>query len=240
VLPENGKENTLQTIGQNLGLQTTEKEAPHARFLQYIAHNLAVGQLIWMGLLVHLDDPDGIGARVTDSGTAETENGTTTKFLELIVLLRDLFTQIVVGEEPWVVTDKGGRCRSEGAIVETEICIICENINCRLQSREREIVSVMLSKHNAATCAQIIIISITYANGPLILTLSTTLLNFPVTCMVVLTVSTGIKKMRHTAAAADADTVLRPTLRLRVDSYESIKVSIPVLAAVSPNRDRGP
>jgi hypothetical protein len=124
VFPENGKENTLQTIGQNLGLQTTEKETPNSRFLQHIANDLAVRQLIWMGLLVHLDDTDGIGARVTDSGTAESENGTTTKFLELIVLFGDIFTQIVVGEEPRVVTDKGGRRRSEGAIVETEIFIL--------------------------------------------------------------------------------------------------------------------
>ena len=55
-----------------------------------------------------------------------------------------------------------------------------------------------------------------------------------------LTVSTGIKKIRKSAAATLAEIVLTPTLRSRVLSMLFIKVNIPVLAAVSPNRDNGP
>jgi hypothetical protein len=49
-----------------------------------------------------------------------------------------------------------------------------------------------------------------------------------------------MRKMRNKAAATEADTVLKPTLRFLVNSYESMSVSMPVFAAVSPKRDRGP
>ena len=52
--------------------------------------------------------------------------------------------------------------------------------------------------------------------------------------------TTGIKKMRNAAAAALAVAVFHPTLRSFVASMEFIRVNIPVLAAVSPNRDIGP
>ena len=58
--------------------------------------------------------------------------------------------------------------------------------------------------------------------------------------MVVLTVSTGMRKIRNNAANVLAATVLIPTLMSLVASMESKRVSIPVLAAVSPNRERGP
>ncbi len=48
-------------------------------------------------------------------------------------------------------------------------------------------------------------------SGPLLLTLSTTAENLPVTCMVVLVVSMGIRKIRKMAAEADAATVFTPT-----------------------------
>jgi hypothetical protein len=58
--------------------------------------------------------------------------------------------------------------------------------------------------------------------------------------MVVLTVSIGIKRIRNNAAATLAATVLNPTFKFCVVSNESKNVNIPVLAAVSPNRDSGP
>ena len=60
------------------------------------------------------------------------------------------------------------------------------------------------------------------------------------TCIVVFTVSTGIRKIRNSAAAVLAATVLMPTLMSLVASMESRRVSTPVLAAVSPKRDIGP
>lgn len=58
--------------------------------------------------------------------------------------------------------------------------------------------------------------------------------------MVVLSVSMGMRKMRHRAATADAPDVFTSVDRSRVSSY-ALKISItPALAAVSPKRDSGP
>ena len=62
----------------------------------------------------------------------------------------------------------------------------------------------------------------------------------PWTCMVVLSVSMGMRKMRKMAAAAEAPTVLTIGLVPLSSSTESKIVMIPVLAAVSPKRERGP
>jgi hypothetical protein len=58
--------------------------------------------------------------------------------------------------------------------------------------------------------------------------------------MVVLTVSMGMSTIRNAAAAADANMVLTPMFMSRVASRWLTSVRIPVLAAVSPNRLRGP
>jgi hypothetical protein len=55
-----------------------------------------------------------------------------------------------------------------------------------------------------------------------------------------LQLTTGIKKIRKAAAAPLAATVLYPTFKSLVASKLFIKVNIPVLAAVSPKRLRGP
>ena len=55
-----------------------------------------------------------------------------------------------------------------------------------------------------------------------------------------LTVSTGIRKIRHPAAAPEAATVLTATGRSFVAATLSSSVRTPVLAAVSPNRLMGP
>ena len=67
--------------------------------------------------------------------------------------------------------------------------------------------------------------------GPPLLILSVTAENFPVTCMVVLTVSMGMRKMRKSAAAVDAATVLAATGKSLVCSIEFKAVKTPVLAA---------
>jgi hypothetical protein len=58
--------------------------------------------------------------------------------------------------------------------------------------------------------------------------------------MVVLNVSTGIRKIRNNAAATDAATVFKETGSFSVYSNESIKAKVPVFAAVSPKRESGP
>jgi len=103
LLPQDRKENTLQTIGQNFGFQSTEKESLDTGFGQDALHHLRVAQLIGMRLFVHFDDTNGIAASVANGGAAETENGASTEFLELRVLFGDLFRQEIVREEPAVV-----------------------------------------------------------------------------------------------------------------------------------------
>ena len=76
--------------------------------------------------------------------------------------------------------------------------------------------------------------------GPDAFTFDTTFENLPVTCIVVLIVSMGIKKIRNTAAEAEDATVLTPTPKSLVESRLFKSVRIPVLAAVSPKRDSGP
>lgn len=50
----------------------------------------------------------------------------------------------------------------------------------------------------------------------------------------------GMRAMRHKAAAVEAQAVLTGMGRSRVEALESRRESMPELAAVSPNRDRGP
>ena len=76
--------------------------------------------------------------------------------------------------------------------------------------------------------------------GPPLLILSVTAENLPVTCMVVLTVSMGMRKMRKSAAAVDAATVLAATGKSLVCSMLFKAVKTPVLAAaVYDQRERG-
>ena len=64
---------------------------------------------------------------------------------------------------------------------------------------------------------------------------------FPIsTHMVVLNVSTGMRKMRKSPAATEAATVFAATGSFSVVSYASNSANVPVLAAVSPNLDSGP
>lgn len=42
LFPQNGEQNTLQTIGQNLSFQTTEKQSKHSRFLDHTSDCMGV------------------------------------------------------------------------------------------------------------------------------------------------------------------------------------------------------
>lgn len=62
----------------------------------------------------------------------------------------------------------------------------------------------------------------------------------PSTCIIVLTVSTGVKKILNSPATTEPPAALTITGNLRVLSKESIKARNKVLEKVSPNRDNGP
>ena len=67
MLPQNTKEDALQTVGENLGFEAAEKETVVATFLHHHAHNLRVRKLIRMTLFVHFDDANRIGTGITTS-----------------------------------------------------------------------------------------------------------------------------------------------------------------------------
>lgn len=54
------------------------------------------------------------------------------------------------------------------------------------------------------------------------------------------TINLRIRKILHPAAVPDAQAVFTPTGKSLVESKESSSVSMPELAAVSPNRESGP
>lgn len=57
--------------------------------------------------------------------------------------------------------------------------------------------------------------------------------------MMVFSASMGMRAMRNAPAAADANPVFAAIGRPRVASYASSSARVPVLAAVSPNRESG-
>lgn len=102
LLPQNTEQDSLHTIGQNLGFQTSEHEPLDTWFCNDITENLDICQLFWVGLLVNLHHTDWVGASVRYGRGAESQDGTTSQLLELCILLRDLFTQEIVSGEPTV------------------------------------------------------------------------------------------------------------------------------------------
>lgn len=102
MLPQYRKQDTLQTIGQDLGFQSTKHEPRNTRFGEDVTDHLDVRQLIRMRLLVHFDDANRVGAGVRDGRRTEAQQRPTSQFRQLRVLLGDLFRQEVVRKEPTV------------------------------------------------------------------------------------------------------------------------------------------
>ena len=102
VFPQDTEQNTLQTIGQNLGFQTTKHETGYTRLGQHVANDLHVRQLIRVRLLVHLDDANRVGTRVRNCRRAESQQGPTSQFGQLRILLGNGVRQEIVRKEPSV------------------------------------------------------------------------------------------------------------------------------------------
>ena len=118
VLPQNTEQYTLHTIGEDLCFETTEHEAADTRLRNDLLNNLRIGDLFWVGLFVDLAHPNGIGTGVTDSRGTEPEDGPSTELGELVVLLGNSGTQIVVRKKPGVVAHEGRRGSRKGSVVE--------------------------------------------------------------------------------------------------------------------------
>ena len=127
LLPENREQNSLHTVGKNLGLQTTEHEPPDSRFLYHILHNLRIRQIFWMRLLVNLHDTDRVRASITDSRRAETHKSPTAEFAELSVLLGNLGPQEIVCCEPGWRREQTNVC--ERLMFGAGICVLSLSVN---------------------------------------------------------------------------------------------------------------
>ena len=112
LFPQDGKQNTLHTIGQNLGLQTTEEQSSQSTFRNHSPHNLWIGNCLRTTLLVHFHHPNGIGTGITHGTGTKSHNGSTAQFSQLGVLLWNFFTKVIVGKKPGVMSYKC--CRSAG------------------------------------------------------------------------------------------------------------------------------
>mmetsp|Transcript_40957 Transcript_40957/g.59850 ORF Transcript_40957/g.59850 Transcript_40957/m.59850 type:complete len:211 (-) Transcript_40957:535-1167(-) len=118
LLPQNRKQNSLHTIRQNFGLQSTEHQSLNSTLLNDILDDLGIRYSIGVALFVHLDDTDGVGACVRDGRGAKAKDGPSTQLAHLRILLWYFLREEVVSEEPGIVPHKGGRSSSKGAMVE--------------------------------------------------------------------------------------------------------------------------
>mmetsp|Transcript_700 Transcript_700/g.1530 ORF Transcript_700/g.1530 Transcript_700/m.1530 type:complete len:225 (+) Transcript_700:198-872(+) len=118
MFPHDREQNTLQPIRQNLSLQPPEHQSLYAALLNHIPHHLRITQCHLRTLLVYLNHPNTITARIAHGRRAEAHDGTSPEFFERIILLWDFFGEEVVGEKPGVVSHEGGGGGGEGAVVE--------------------------------------------------------------------------------------------------------------------------
>lgn len=107
MLPQNRKENTLQTICQDFGFQPTEHQSRHTRFGQDTTKDFGIGQLIGMRLLIHLQDANRVTAGVADRGTAKSQKGSSSQFVDLRVLFGNFLRQEIVRGKPRVMSYEG-------------------------------------------------------------------------------------------------------------------------------------
>jgi hypothetical protein len=131
MLPQNTKQNTLQSIGKNLGFEASEKEPVIATFFHDHFDNLRVRQLLRMRLFIDLDDANRVGTRIGNGRGGKSQNGTTPEFGQLRILFGNLFRQEIVREKPRIMTDKRGTRRRQGSIVQCHGSIQLDLVNNR-------------------------------------------------------------------------------------------------------------
>mmetsp|Transcript_17283 Transcript_17283/g.29787 ORF Transcript_17283/g.29787 Transcript_17283/m.29787 type:complete len:279 (+) Transcript_17283:237-1073(+) len=118
VLPQHRKHEPLQSIRQNLRLQSSEHQSTNTTLGNHISYHLRITQCLRRTLLIHLHHANGVTARIRHGTSAEPHDGTSSQFAQGIVLLGYLFPEQVVGEEPGVVADEGGTGGGETAVIE--------------------------------------------------------------------------------------------------------------------------
>ena len=91
MLPHDREQDALQTVRHDLRLQPPKHQSLHAALSDHPPHHRRVAQRLLRALLVHLNHPDAVGARVADGRTAESHDGAPSRLAEGIVLLGYLF-----------------------------------------------------------------------------------------------------------------------------------------------------
>jgi hypothetical protein len=69
--PQHIEQQALETVGDNLGLETSEEQAVHTIFLNHLVESLHVSDGHFTGLLGGLQHANGVGAGIRNSRGAE-------------------------------------------------------------------------------------------------------------------------------------------------------------------------
>ena len=117
-LPQDGEHESLQAVGEDLGLQPSSEEGEDAVLLDDLLHGFGVRDDFCGRLSVDLNDSDGVGDRVGDDRGAEADEGVSHELELDLLVLGQYFLQGVVGEEPGIVSGEGSRESGHRSVVE--------------------------------------------------------------------------------------------------------------------------
>jgi len=107
LLPEHTECHALETIGKYPSLESTSEQSHHSVSLYHVFDRIHLRQFLLVGLSGGLDDPDAVGTRVTYHTGCEPDPCIAGESLqEVLLLLRDVALQEVIGGEPWVMSDE--------------------------------------------------------------------------------------------------------------------------------------
>mmetsp|Transcript_78160 Transcript_78160/g.168990 ORF Transcript_78160/g.168990 Transcript_78160/m.168990 type:complete len:300 (-) Transcript_78160:46-945(-) len=118
VLPQHREHESLHAVRHDLRLESPAQQTHHPVLGQHPLQSLWIGDGLLVGLLVHLDHADGVGAGVRRGGRAESDEGRPPKSGQLVVKFRQVLVQVVVHEEPGVVADEGRRRCGQSSVPE--------------------------------------------------------------------------------------------------------------------------
>lgn len=241
-LPQHREHRALQYIRQDARLEPAPKEAPQALQRNDRLGRLPVPDARLVHLPVRLDDAQGVRDGVRDDRRAEPDERLAQDRAEERGRLGERVGEEVVGCEPLCreggVLVRGGRegrgaygvvsgevrgGRGDGAIPQRADTIFLDLQHGQNSTSAHEAQSSSNDRDRTRTlCLRIL--------SP----------SFPSVCIVVLTVSTGVKTILNAAAAALAKTVLINDGRFFRYPLLERSARMPAFAAVSPNRESGP
>mmetsp|Transcript_31177 Transcript_31177/g.101544 ORF Transcript_31177/g.101544 Transcript_31177/m.101544 type:complete len:307 (+) Transcript_31177:81-1001(+) len=118
ILPQHGEEQALQPIGHQARLEPPSEQPRDAVLAHHQPHSIRIGDALRVRLLGGLDDADGVGGGVADQGREEADGSAAAQLLQRRVWVRQLLVQVVVREEPWVVSHQRSARGGQSAVEE--------------------------------------------------------------------------------------------------------------------------